>query len=60
MAETTVIKRPHLPLVAKLRQKWVEIYKVRWPYWFISPFYILFFIFQRRFVEGITAGAIKG
>jgi ABC-type sugar transport system permease subunit len=45
MAETTVIKRPHLSLAAKLRQKWVEIYKVRWPYLFISPFYILFLIF---------------
>jgi ABC-type sugar transport system permease subunit len=45
MAETTVIKRPHLSLVARLRQKWVEIYKVRWPYLFISPFYILFLIF---------------
>ena len=45
MAETTVIKRPHLSLIAKLRQKWVEIYKVRWPYLFISPFYILFLIF---------------
>ena len=45
MAETTVIKRPHLSLAAKLRQKWVEIYKVRWPYLFISPFYIIFLIF---------------
>jgi lactose/L-arabinose transport system permease protein len=45
MAETTVIKRPPLTLVAKLRQKWVEIYKGRWPYLFISPFYILFLIF---------------
>src|SRR5215216_7262820 len=45
MAETTVIKRPHLSLVEKMRQKWVEIYKVRWPYLFISPFYILFLIF---------------
>jgi len=45
MAETTAIKRPHLSLAAKLRQKWVEIYKVRWPYLFISPFYILFLIF---------------
>ena len=45
MAETTVIKHPHLSLIAKLRQKWVEIYKVRWPYLFISPFYILFLIF---------------
>ena len=45
MAETTVIKRSHLSLVEKMRQKWVEIYKVRWPYLFISPFYILFLIF---------------
>ena len=45
MAETTVIKRPHFSLVARLRQNWVEIYKVRWPYLFISPFYILFLIF---------------
>jgi lactose/L-arabinose transport system permease protein len=45
MAETTVIKQPHLSLAAKLRQKWLEIYKVRWPYLFISPFYILFLIF---------------
>ena len=45
MAETTVIKQPHLSLAAKLRQKWLEIYKVRSPYLFISPFYILFLIF---------------
>jgi lactose/L-arabinose transport system permease protein len=45
MAETTVIKQPHLSLAAKLRQKWLEIYKERWPYLFISPFYILFLIF---------------
>jgi len=45
MAETSVIKHPHLSLVAKLRQKWIEIYKARWPYLFISPFYILFLIF---------------
>src|SRR5215218_3834891 len=45
MAETSVIKRPHLSLVAKLRQKWREISKMRWPYLFISPFYILFLIF---------------
>src|SRR3989304_2712423 len=38
-------KCPHLSLVARLRQNWVEIYKVRWPYLFISPFYILFLIF---------------
>jgi lactose/L-arabinose transport system permease protein len=45
MAETTVVPRSHLSLVAKLRQKGVEIYKARWPYLFISPFYILFLIF---------------
>jgi len=45
MAETSVMKHPHLSLVAKLRQKWIEIYKARWPYLFISPFYILFLIF---------------
>src|SRR6266498_5644566 len=44
MAETTVVKRP-LSLATKLRQKWGEIYKVRWPYLFISPFYILYLIF---------------
>ena len=45
MAETSVMKRPYLSMVAKLRQKWNEIYKARWPYLFISPFYILFLIF---------------
>jgi len=45
MAETTVVPRSHLSLVAKLRQKGVELYKARWPYLFISPFYILFVIF---------------
>jgi len=45
MAETTTVPRSHLSLVAKLRQKGVEIYKARWPYLFISPFYILFLIF---------------
>lgn len=45
MAETTVVPRSHLSLIAKLRQKGVEIYKARWPYLFISPFYILFLIF---------------
>ena len=45
MAETSVMKHPHLSLVAKLHQKWIEIYKARWPYLFISPFYILFLIF---------------
>src|SRR5688500_13279380 len=45
MAETSVMKRPNLSMVAKLRKKWIEIYKARWPYLFISPFYILFLIF---------------
>jgi len=45
MAETTVIKHSHLSLTTKLRQKRVEIYKARWPYLFISPFYLLFLIF---------------
>jgi len=45
MAETSVMKRPYSSIVAKLRQKWNEIYKARWPYLFISPFYILFLIF---------------
>jgi lactose/L-arabinose transport system permease protein len=45
MAETTAIDHSHLSLVAKLRRKWMEIYKVRWPYLFISPFYILFLVF---------------
>ena len=45
MAETSVMKRPYSSMVAKLRQKWIELYKARWPYLFISPFYILFLIF---------------
>ena len=45
MAEPTVINPVHLSLAAKLRHKWTEIYKARWPYLFISPFYILFLIF---------------
>jgi lactose/L-arabinose transport system permease protein len=45
MAEPTVINPAHISLAAKLRQKWTEIYKARWPYLFISPFYILFLIF---------------
>ena len=45
MAKTTLVKRPPLPLVARLRQAWKDIYKVRWPYIFISPFYLLFLIF---------------
>ncbi|HET9588830.1 MAG TPA: sugar ABC transporter permease [Anaerolineales bacterium] len=45
MAKTNIIKRLYFPLTTKIRQKWQEIYKVRWPYLFISPFYILFLIF---------------
>jgi ABC-type sugar transport system permease subunit len=45
MAQTTVMKRSNLSLIARLRQTWAEIYRARWPYLFISPFYILFLIF---------------
>jgi lactose/L-arabinose transport system permease protein len=45
MAETTVLKPSHGSRIDKLRQKWAEIYRARWPYLFISPFYILFLIF---------------
>src|SRR5688500_18395427 len=45
MAKTNITERLHLPTLAKLRQNWKEIYKVRWQYLFISPFYILFLIF---------------
>ena len=45
MAETTAVNNSRSSLVARLRQTWREIYKARWPYLFISPFYILFLIF---------------
>ena len=45
MAKITAIENSHVSLVAKLHQKWKEIYKGRWPYLFISPFYLLFLIF---------------
>lgn len=45
MAKTTLVKRPARRPAAKLGQLWKDIYKVRWPYLFISPFYILFLIF---------------
>ena len=45
MAKTTILKSMPFSLAAKIRQKWKELYKVRWPYLFISPFYILFLIF---------------
>jgi len=45
MNETAVTQSSDLSLAAKLRQKWREIYKARWSYIFISPFYILYLIF---------------
>lgn len=45
MAETTAKQSSGLSLTAKLRPRWKEIYKARWAYLFISPFYILFLIF---------------
>jgi lactose/L-arabinose transport system permease protein len=45
MTDTTVINPSQTPQFRRLRQKWREIWKLRWPYLFISPFYILFLIF---------------
>jgi ABC-type sugar transport system permease subunit len=45
MTDTTAINQSHVSLLRRLRQKWREIWKLRWPYLFISPFYILFLIF---------------
>ena len=45
MAKTTAVSRTASSPTAKLRQLGKEIYKARWPYLFISPFYILFLIF---------------
>jgi lactose/L-arabinose transport system permease protein len=45
MAKINILKRLQLPTLAKFRHKRKEIYKARWPYLFISPFYILFLIF---------------
>lgn len=45
MNETTAIQTSRGSMIRKLRQKWREIWKMRWPYLFISPFYILFLIF---------------
>jgi lactose/L-arabinose transport system permease protein len=41
----TAIDSSQSSMLRKLRQKWREISKMRWPYLFISPFYILFLIF---------------
>ena len=41
----TAIDPSQSSTLRKLRQKWREISKMRWPYLFISPFYILFLIF---------------
>lgn len=45
MTETTAINQSPGSEPQKLRPKWREIWKMRWPYLFISPFYILFLIF---------------
>jgi lactose/L-arabinose transport system permease protein len=45
MTETTAINPSHGSGLERLRQKLREIWKMRWPYLFISPFYILFLIF---------------
>jgi lactose/L-arabinose transport system permease protein len=45
MTETSAIHPSRGSTLRKLRQKWREIWKMRWPYLFISPFYILFLIF---------------
>jgi ABC-type sugar transport system permease subunit len=45
MAKTTAVERTALSPASKLHQLGKEIYKARWPYLFISPFYILFLIF---------------
>ena len=45
MAQITVMEHSNVSLATRLRHKWMEIYKARWPYLFISPFYILFLIF---------------
>lgn len=41
----TAINPSHGSALLKLRQTWREMRKMRWPYLFISPFYILFLIF---------------
>ena len=45
MAKTSKMKRLHMPTPTTLRRKGKEVYKARWPYLFISPFYLLFLIF---------------
>jgi len=45
MAKTTAVKSSAISPASKLHQLGKEIYKARWPYLFISPFYILFLIF---------------
>lgn len=45
MAKTNIRKRLPLPTLANFRYTGKELYKARWPYLFISPFYILFLIF---------------
>jgi len=45
MTKTTAMNQSATSLLSKLRRKWLEIVKMRWPYLFISPFYILFLVF---------------
>lgn len=45
MTQTTAIHPSQGSTLQRLRQTWREIWKMRWPYLFISPFYILFLIF---------------
>jgi ABC-type sugar transport system permease subunit len=45
MTQTTAIHPSQNSTLQKLRQTWREVWKMRWPYLFISPFYILFLIF---------------
>ncbi len=45
MAETVMTRAPKAEMLTRRRPNWREIYKARWAYLFISPFYILFLIF---------------
>jgi lactose/L-arabinose transport system permease protein len=45
MTQTTAIHQSQRSALQKFRQIWREVWKMRWPYLFISPFYILFLIF---------------
>jgi lactose/L-arabinose transport system permease protein len=45
MAEATTMMQPDVPPMGHHRPALQEIIKARWPYLFISPFYLLFIIF---------------